>query len=445
MTIESDKQNATQPNSGLSGLRYLSELAVGILLFCITLHTFFLAGLIVPVTVSGGSMAKTILGPRTEVYCPNCNIQVSCGHERLPTNGMAYCLNCGQTGIYLNSGKVFPGEHALVDRASLVLNPPHHWEVIVFRCPDNPGQFCIKRVVGLPGEEIELIDGDVYVNGEIARKTLEQCREVAQLVHDRSHSYSDLRPEAVHPRWKKRDQGGCWYLLMSDTRFDTEDTVQKDPSEKIQWIDFHPYRNQPVTDDYDYNQSESRRLNHVPDLMLRFSMNWDDADEFYIQSAVGGETFELTISEVEHQIRLKRDGKVVATGVLPSTQDHFHRWEVVHFDRQLFVTFDSRSIISYSYPLGPSPSAKETDFQAPWSIGVRTGSMELAELQVLRDIYYTVPQASRYAWGVGESVTLADDEFFVLGDNSPISADSRIWKRPGISRKSLVGRLLGTW
>ena len=42
----------------------------------------------------------------------------------------------------------------------------------------------MKRVVGLPGETIEIRGGDVYVNGAIARKSLAQQREMAVLVHD---------------------------------------------------------------------------------------------------------------------------------------------------------------------------------------------------------------------------------------------------------------------
>src|SRR5690606_4430392 len=103
-------------------------LAVGILLFCITLHTFFLAGLIVPVTVSGGSMAKTILGPRREVKCPACKIAIACGHERMPADGRVLCANCGWKLTDINTGKDLPGEHTLIDRVSLAFNLPHRWE-----------------------------------------------------------------------------------------------------------------------------------------------------------------------------------------------------------------------------------------------------------------------------------------------------------------------------
>lgn len=40
-------------------------------------------------------------------------------------------------------------------------------DIIVFDAPDNPGTKYVKRVVGLPGDNIEIIDGIVYLNGNI--------------------------------------------------------------------------------------------------------------------------------------------------------------------------------------------------------------------------------------------------------------------------------------
>ena len=51
-------------------------------------------------------------------------------------------------------------------------------------------------------------------------------------------------------------------------------------------------------------------------------------------------------------------------------------------------------------------------------------------IRVYRDIYYTGSLAlgGRRPFGVDEPYALKDDEFFVLGDNSPVSNDSRFWE-----------------
>ena len=43
---------------------------------------------------------------------------------------------------------------------------PERADIIVFRDPEEPGEYTIKRVVGLPGETIEIRDGAVFINGD---------------------------------------------------------------------------------------------------------------------------------------------------------------------------------------------------------------------------------------------------------------------------------------
>ncbi|MBQ5788703.1 MAG: hypothetical protein IIW01_00305, partial [Thermoguttaceae bacterium] len=54
---------------------------------------------------------------------------------------------------------------------------PERWDVVVFRAPT--GRATLKRVVGLPGETVEIIDGDVFVDGRVAPRTLAQILATA--------------------------------------------------------------------------------------------------------------------------------------------------------------------------------------------------------------------------------------------------------------------------
>ena len=56
------------------------------------------------------------------------------------------------------------GDQVLVSKAAYVLRSPRRWEVIVFHLF---GKTFIKRLIGLGGEVIEIIDGDVYIDGEL--------------------------------------------------------------------------------------------------------------------------------------------------------------------------------------------------------------------------------------------------------------------------------------
>ena len=43
---------------------------------------------------------------------------------------------------------------------------PERGQIVVFKSVENPGDLLVKRVVGVPGDEIQLTDGTLYVNGK---------------------------------------------------------------------------------------------------------------------------------------------------------------------------------------------------------------------------------------------------------------------------------------
>ena len=47
-----------------------------------------------------------------------------------------------------------------------MVNDPKRFDIIVFPYPKEPDKHYIKRVIGLPGETVQIIDGYVYINGE---------------------------------------------------------------------------------------------------------------------------------------------------------------------------------------------------------------------------------------------------------------------------------------
>ena len=74
---------------------------------------------------------------------------------------------------------------------------------------------------------------------------------------------------------------------------------------------------------------------------------------------------------------------------------------------------------------------------------MRGGALEVNDLRIYRDIYYTSSLANtpRHSQGMSTDVKLDTDEYFVLGDNSPVSNDSRFWNEGPVVRGSMfVGR-----
>jgi signal peptidase I len=64
---------------------------------------------------------------------------------------------------------LFPGDYVIVNKlAYRFYGDPERGDVIVFRYPPNPEAIpYIKRVIGLPGDQIHITDGKVYVNDQL--------------------------------------------------------------------------------------------------------------------------------------------------------------------------------------------------------------------------------------------------------------------------------------
>lgn len=57
----------------------------------------------------------------------------------------------------------FNKEYLIVDEISYRFHEPKRGEVVVFHPPTDPSKYFIKRVIGLPGETVELINGEVKI------------------------------------------------------------------------------------------------------------------------------------------------------------------------------------------------------------------------------------------------------------------------------------------
>lgn len=67
---------------------------------------------------------------------------------------------------------IHPGDRVIGSRLAYLSQDPKREDIIIFRFPDDESQVFIKRIIGLPGEEIRIVDGQVYIDG--AQKPLEE-------------------------------------------------------------------------------------------------------------------------------------------------------------------------------------------------------------------------------------------------------------------------------
>ena len=64
------------------------------------------------------------------------------------------------------------GDNLITDKISYRFSDPKRYDIVVFPFEDETGKRnFIKRIIGLPGETVQIKDGEVYINGELLGET----------------------------------------------------------------------------------------------------------------------------------------------------------------------------------------------------------------------------------------------------------------------------------
>jgi len=435
------------PDAGCH-LRLWVERSVLLLVAVLAMQTWYVEGLLVPCPVASGSMAETLLGVHREVTCKDCGLQFVCDADLKPVSARAVCPNCGYADNDLDSRPDLAGDRVLVAKPIFQFRRPRRWEVVAFRDPGQASRTLVKRVAGLPGESIQIRHGDVYADGQIQRKTLPQQRALAVLVHD-----ANYRPgidPAPPPRWQGT-KNSRW--ISAGGRFAHPQVSGKEADD---WLEYRHWqrvpgrrgevRQGPVTDLCGYNQTQPRRqedVHPVGDLLLSLRLvKTIGRGRLVLRASDGVDEFRLAIDPNGRRYEVLRGGQPVqgAAGELPPLGDGI-TLEVSLFDQQFLLAFDGR--VAVTIPYEPSWPGRQPTLP-PLAIGSQGGlGGEISDLRVYRDVYYTHPIGLHGNSGLDQPVRLAADEYYVLGDNSPISEDSRTWPGgPAVDAKLLVGKPL---
>ncbi|MEQ8787943.1 MAG: S26 family signal peptidase [Pirellulaceae bacterium] len=428
-------------------IRKLISAALGLGLLLLVGRLVVYRGMLRPVRVSSGSMAETLIGAHYRVVCDECGLAFACDRDQPPRGMTAVCPNCGFGGIALEAEQRQQGQRVLIDQLA-TLTHLRRWEVVAYNDPHLPRQMTVKRVVGLPGEEIAIRAGDLYVDGRIARKNLRQQQDLAVLVHD-----NDFRPrqnpplpdrwqaDASNSRWRAHD-GGFTFSGEGESAGESagEDSSQSGEASTLDWLTYRHWRcvltplprteEAPIRDNYGYNQGVARALHITPDLMLVCQLRLAGEGELVVRCDNGRDALQAVIQPAAGRVALLREGRQVAQAEWPAAQAG-KSVELVFsmFDRQVILAVDQRVLLTH--PLSALPEASDkplTPTSRPFAFGAQDVRASVEHLRIYRDLYYLAPRGLDVPWETERR--LADDEVFVLGDNVPISRDSRALDRP---------------
>ena len=59
---------------------------------------------------------------------------------------------------------IMTGDRVFGNRLAYIKDDPERFDIVIFKYPDDPSQLFVKRVIGLPGETVNIVDGKVYIN-----------------------------------------------------------------------------------------------------------------------------------------------------------------------------------------------------------------------------------------------------------------------------------------
>ena len=135
---------------------------------------------------------------------------------KIPTGSMENNLLIGD---HLLVNKFIFGPTPLaIGRAVLPVRSIHRGDIVVFKYPDEPDRDFIKRVIGLPGETIELRNKKVHVNGQALDEPY------IHFLTPPSNDYQEVTSFDVRERFGPVTVPADSYFVMGDNRDNSQDS-----------------------------------------------------------------------------------------------------------------------------------------------------------------------------------------------------------------------------
>ena len=102
------------------------------------------------------------------------------------------------------------GDNLIVDKLSYRFHDPERFDIIVFPFQFQDNTYYIKRIIGLPGQTVQIMDdGSIYINGE----KLEE-----------NYGMEVIKPETIGRAAEPIELGDDEYFVMGDNRNNSSDS-----------------------------------------------------------------------------------------------------------------------------------------------------------------------------------------------------------------------------
>ncbi len=403
-----------------------------------------------------GSMADTLKGAHFRMRCSQCgyeydhgfltphyglNRDVVPGYDVPIRPAAPRCPSCGYLQSTAGMMPVANGDRVLVLKCIYQIFEPKRWDVVVFKNPVEPRINYIKRLIAKPGEKVEIINGDIYINGKIARKPPKVQQELWMPVYD--NDYYPVQPDQFAfngHQWRqpfRNIAGSEWYCDRDNpTVFTLESNVEE---KHIMIYDTDIGNDFRATYAYDVS-TEFKYQPYCSDLMVRSFV--------FFSENKGHIGLGLSKYKTLYRARLDFAGlmviekltedaepvELVRKKIQPPLPNVPLQIKFANLDHQLTFSCGDEKL-ACDLGRGPGDTGPIDTEAKPTVLIYGSGRLKLSHSAIFRDIHYTTQALSRRDHpcraGQDNPLVLDIDEFFVLGDNSPASSDGRWWGSPG--------------
>lgn len=193
---------------------------------------------------------------------------------KIPSSSMEQNLLIGDH-ILVNKFMYGPAATPL-ERWLLPLRPVQRGDVVVFRYPEDPARDFIKRCVGLPGDEIRIVDKRLFINGQA-------IEDGSYTIHTDSNVYRSSR--FLSRAYRNRDNFGPFtvpegqYFCLGDNRDNSNDsrfwgTVPQKYVKGRAFMIYWSFENPEETERWPGFEGKLRQLGHVLSGFFR-QTRWD--------------------------------------------------------------------------------------------------------------------------------------------------------------------------